>query len=198
MSMDIAAQADTAVSDAVDNDIAETPAWCASFPGDDGTLAAADSHIDALEAQQRADQQELDSYRHAEPDAIDRKEQLHTSIGERADEISDWMVERRKRFVEHFGLTRRAELPQRTVRLMGRTQVAAYLRLRGLHSLGGRKLPEPDGYVGGWAGWTSETIEEWLAARPGSGWWGARLGDRPLRLPNDVADSALVFGRFGL
>jgi hypothetical protein len=36
------------------------------------------------------------------------------------------------------------------------------------------RMPEPDALIGKTRGWTVETIEAWIAARPGSGDWKTR------------------------
>lgn len=57
---------------------------------------------------------------------------------------------------------------------LGRTEVAKYLGLAGLPSLTGVELPPPDVIVGDRKGWSTETIDEWNAKRPGRGRWGPR------------------------
>lgn len=60
------------------------------------------------------------------------------------------------------------------VRYLGRTEVAAYLGLKGIQSLTRIQLPEPDAMIGDFRGWLPSTIDEWNAGRPGRGRWGAR------------------------
>lgn len=69
--------------------------------------------------------------------------------------------------------------PARPVlQFLSRTDVAAYLGMKSLKSLGKVKLPPPDAQIGSHKGWMPATIDAWRARRPGSGRWGPRMGQR--------------------
>lgn len=59
-------------------------------------------------------------------------------------------------------------------RFMSRSDVARRMGLKSIRSLSGTELPPHDVEVGTHKGWRRETIEKWLAARPGRGWHGQR------------------------
>jgi hypothetical protein len=64
--------------------------------------------------------------------------------------------------------------PKKLSRYLGRVEVAEYLGLKSVRSLSRIKMPEPDALIGTHRGWLPETIDDWNAARPGRGRWGAR------------------------
>jgi hypothetical protein len=57
---------------------------------------------------------------------------------------------------------------------LSRTEVAAYMKLAGLHSLTGVQLPPHDVIVGDRKGWSKSSIDRWQRQRPGRGRWGPR------------------------
>ncbi|UYL88149.1 helix-turn-helix DNA binding domain protein [Gordonia phage Evaa] len=64
------------------------------------------------------------------------------------------------------------------VKYLSRADFARYVGLKSVRSLSKYTLPEPDVEVGPHKGWTTETADAWMEARPGRGRWGQRQADR--------------------
>ncbi|AXN53315.1 helix-turn-helix DNA binding domain protein [Mycobacterium phage Thonko] len=64
--------------------------------------------------------------------------------------------------------------PRQVAIYMSASQIAERLGLKSRRSLDHSQLPPHDAEVGGKRGWLPETVEAWIASRPGRGWHGPR------------------------